>query len=163
MPASITLPPALPQASAVATEKPSPLHEPWPLQALVAVLQSLCPLQLLMPMQCTNSAEDTAMLIPASTTLPPRLEQASAGTAINPWPLQLPWPLQALLAVLQSLWPLQLLMPAQWTRSTESAAAALLPAPAADTEAEAARLAAIMARVTPENLGRKLMFMLGTP
>ena len=35
--------------------------------------------------------------------VPPTFAQAAAGKAMKPWPLQLPWPLQALVAVLQSL------------------------------------------------------------
>jgi len=43
----------LPQADADTATKPCPLQDAMPLHALEAVLQSLCPLHLLTPKQCT--------------------------------------------------------------------------------------------------------------
>jgi hypothetical protein len=47
--------------------------------------------------------------------LPPTLSQDSLGIATNPIPLQEPFSLQALVAVLRSLKPLHLLKPYQCT------------------------------------------------
>jgi hypothetical protein len=60
-----------------------PLHEFWPLQALLADLQALVPLQLLMPLQCTGAflacaevvrpAPETARAMAAAARLAPEM------------------------------------------------------------------------------------------
>jgi hypothetical protein len=74
-----TLPPLVLHSSADALTQPCPLQEFWPLHAFSAVLHSLVPLQLLIPVQCTESAVAEAE---EALTVPDKAKVATAA-AIN--------------------------------------------------------------------------------
>lgn len=69
-----TEPPISTHACLDIVTKPLPLHEAWPLQAFVAVLQSLWPLHLLTPKQCTLAS------LPACTAVNGAAENNAAAT-----------------------------------------------------------------------------------
>eukprot|EP01136_Pigoraptor_vietnamica_P037537 Opistho-1_new@105621 len=75
-------------------------------------------------------------------TVPPASVHSFADFLLTqPWPLQVFWPLQALLAVLHSDVPLQLLTPAQCTEPLSAACTVVLTVPMANRAAAALAIA----------------------